>query len=147
MHPVVDGRSRAPTTATTCTRPGCSTTRRRGAAPSILVAGDGERRTLALAARFADACSLRPTPEIPHKLDVLRRHCEAAGTDPDRIEVTVGYAFTADDGGPATRELLDQLRWLAGLGVDTVIGRVEGLERRTPIEQLARHVVPAAAEL
>jgi F420-dependent oxidoreductase-like protein len=115
--------------------------------PPIMVAGDGERRTLALVARYADACSLRPTPEIPHKLDVLRRHCEAAGTDPDRIEVTVGYAFTADDGGPATRELLDQLRWLAGLGVDTVIGRVEGLERRTPIEQLARHVIPAAAEL
>jgi F420-dependent oxidoreductase-like protein len=115
--------------------------------PPIMVAGEGERRTLALAARYADACSLRPSPEIPRKLDVLRRRCEAAGTDPDRIEVTVGYAFTADDGGSATRDLLDQLRWLAGLGVQTVIGRVEGLERRIPIEQLARHVVPAAAEL
>jgi F420-dependent oxidoreductase-like protein len=115
--------------------------------PPILIAGDGERRTLPLAARYADACSLRPTPEIPHKLDVLRRHCESAGTDFDRIERTCAYAFQVDDGGTATRELIDQLGWLAGLGVDTVIGRVEGLEQRTPIELLARHVVPVVAEL
>jgi F420-dependent oxidoreductase-like protein len=114
--------------------------------PPVLVAGDGERRTLPLVARYADACSLRPTPEIPHKLDVLRRECEAAGTDFGRIERTCAYAFRPDDGGPATRELLDQLQWLAGLGVETVIGRVEGIEQRTPLEQLARHVVPAAAE-
>jgi alkanesulfonate monooxygenase SsuD/methylene tetrahydromethanopterin reductase-like flavin-dependent oxidoreductase (luciferase family) len=115
--------------------------------PPVLVAGDGERRTLPLVARYADACSLRPTPEIPHKLDVLRRECEAAGTDFDRIERTCAYAFRADDGGPATRELIDRLRALAGLGVETVIGRVEGIEGRTPLEQLARHVVPVAAEL
>ncbi|HKF90825.1 MAG TPA: TIGR03560 family F420-dependent LLM class oxidoreductase [Acidimicrobiia bacterium] len=115
--------------------------------PPILIAGDGERRTLPLVARYADACSLRPTPEIPHKLDVLRRHCESAGTDFDRIERTCAYAFQVDDGGPATRELIAQLQWLAGLGVDTVIGRVEGLEQRTPVELLARHVVPVIADL
>ena len=115
--------------------------------PPILVAGDGERRTLPLVARYADACSLRPTPEIPHKLDVLRRACDDAGTDYDRIERTCAFAFTADDGGPATRELLGQLEWLAGLGVETVIGRIEGDDPRRAIELLGKHVVPAAAEL
>jgi F420-dependent oxidoreductase-like protein len=115
--------------------------------PPILIAGDGERRTLPLVARYADACSLRPTPEIPHKLDVLHRQCDSAGTDFDRIERTCAYAFQVDDGGPATRELIEQLGWLAGLGIDTVIGRVEGLEQRTPIELLARHVVPVAADM
>src|SRR4029450_6391257 len=83
--------------------------------PGILVAGTGERRTLPLVARYADACSLRPGPEIAHHLDVLRRACDDAGTDFDRIERTCAFAFTADDGGPATRELLGQLEWLAGL--------------------------------
>jgi alkanesulfonate monooxygenase SsuD/methylene tetrahydromethanopterin reductase-like flavin-dependent oxidoreductase (luciferase family) len=115
--------------------------------PPILVAGDGERRTLPLVARYADACSLRPTPDIPRKLDVLRRHCDEAGTDYERIERTCAFAFTVDDGGPVTRKLIDQLGWLASLGVETVIGRVEGIEQRAPIELLARHVVPVAAEM
>jgi F420-dependent oxidoreductase-like protein len=113
----------------------------------ILIAGVGERRTLPLVAKYADACSLRPSPDLPDKLDVLRRLCDEAGTDFDRIERTCAFAFKADDGGPVTEELLGQLRWLAGLGVDTVIGRVEGIEQRTPLEQLARHVVPAVADL
>jgi F420-dependent oxidoreductase-like protein len=112
--------------------------------PPILVAGDGERRTLPLVARYADACSLRPTPDIPHKLDVLRRHCDTAGTDFDRIERTCVFAFAP---GKDDAELIDRLRWLAGMGIDTVIGRIDGIEARTPVELLARHVLPAAAEL
>ena len=45
--------------------------------PPIMIAGDGEKKTLRLVARYADACSLRPRPEIPEKLDILRRLCEA----------------------------------------------------------------------
>jgi F420-dependent oxidoreductase-like protein len=115
--------------------------------PPILIAGVGERRTLPLVARYADACSLRPGPEIPAKLDVLRRHCEAAGTDFDRIERTCAFAFAPDDGGPATAELLEQLRWLDSLGIETVIGRVDGDDPRTCIERLARHVLPAVGEV
>jgi len=114
--------------------------------PPILVAGDGEHRTLPLVAKYADACSLRPSPDIPHKLDVLRRSCDTAGTDFASIERTCAYAFTVDDGGPATRDLIGQLRGLADLGIETVIGRVEGIEQRRPLELLARHVVPVVAE-
>jgi alkanesulfonate monooxygenase SsuD/methylene tetrahydromethanopterin reductase-like flavin-dependent oxidoreductase (luciferase family) len=115
--------------------------------PPILIAGAGEHRTLPLVARYADACSLRPAPEIPHQLDVLRRLCDSAGTDFERIERTCAFAFAPDDGGPKCAELIEQLRWLSSLGIDTVIGRIEGLEQRTPIEQLARHVLPVVAEL
>jgi F420-dependent oxidoreductase-like protein len=115
--------------------------------PPILVAGDGERHTLRLVARYADACSLRPSAEIPRKLDVLRRHCDAEGTDFDQIERTCAYAFAADDGGPATDELIRQLSWLAGLGIETVIGRVEGEDPRRAVELLGRHVIPAVRDL
>jgi alkanesulfonate monooxygenase SsuD/methylene tetrahydromethanopterin reductase-like flavin-dependent oxidoreductase (luciferase family) len=115
--------------------------------PPILIAGEGERRTLPLVARYGDACSLMPSPEIPRKLDVLRRLCDDAGTDFGRIERTCAYAFAVDDGGPKTVELLESLKGLAGAGVDTVIGRVDGVEARVPVEHLVRHVVPAAAEM
>jgi alkanesulfonate monooxygenase SsuD/methylene tetrahydromethanopterin reductase-like flavin-dependent oxidoreductase (luciferase family) len=115
--------------------------------PPILIAGTGERRTLPLVARYADACSLRPSPDIPATLDVLRRHCDHAGTDFERIERTCAFAFAPDDGGTATEELLEQLQWLAGLGIDTVIGRLDGDDPRATIERMARHVVPAASEL
>src|SRR5215211_1711280 len=45
--------------------------------PPILIAGAGERRTLPLVARYADACNIRPTPEIPRQLELLRGLCEA----------------------------------------------------------------------
>ena len=115
--------------------------------PPILIACDGERRTLPLVARYADACSLRPTPDIPRKLEVLRRLCDAAGTDFDRIERTCAYAFAPDDGGPATADLINRLRGLADMGIDTVIGRIDGIESRRPMELMARHVLPAVAEL
>jgi alkanesulfonate monooxygenase len=115
--------------------------------PPILIAGVGERRTLALVARYGDACSLQPSPDIPHKLDVLRRHCDQIGTDYERIERTCAFEFAVDDDGPRTKELLKNLRWLADSGIDTVIGRVPGVHQRTPIDQLGRYVIPAAAEL
>jgi F420-dependent oxidoreductase-like protein len=59
--------------------------------PPILVGGGGERKTLRLAARYADACNVFATspPDVAHKLEVLRSHCAAEGRDYDRIEKTV----------------------------------------------------------
>lgn len=55
----------------------------------ILVGGSGELRTLALVARYADACNVfGDVPTIRRKLDVLARHCEAAGRDPATITKT-----------------------------------------------------------
>lgn len=56
----------------------------------IIVGGGGERRTLRVVARLADGCNL-PSDEVAlaHKREVLRRHCEEAGRDPDEVAVTV----------------------------------------------------------
>jgi alkanesulfonate monooxygenase SsuD/methylene tetrahydromethanopterin reductase-like flavin-dependent oxidoreductase (luciferase family) len=115
--------------------------------PGILIAGVGERRTLPLVARYADACSLRPSPDIPAKLDVLRRHCDAMGTDFESIERTCAFAFPVDDGDSAIKELLGQLQWLADLGIETVIGRLDGDDPRAATARLARHVIPAATAI
>jgi alkanesulfonate monooxygenase SsuD/methylene tetrahydromethanopterin reductase-like flavin-dependent oxidoreductase (luciferase family) len=77
----------------------------------ILVGGSGERRTLRLAARHAQACNLFGRPDtIRHKVEVLQRHCLEAGRDPGEVEVThLVNAMTAND--PAElRERVDLMR-------------------------------------
>ncbi|HSM46107.1 MAG TPA: TIGR03560 family F420-dependent LLM class oxidoreductase [Acidimicrobiia bacterium] len=55
----------------------------------ILVGGGGERRTLRLVARYADACNVFGDPDrVRHKTAVLARHCEDFDREPDDIEVT-----------------------------------------------------------
>jgi F420-dependent oxidoreductase-like protein len=55
----------------------------------ILVGGSGERRTLRLVARYADACNLFGSPEeVARKVAVLREHCRAEDRDPSTVTVT-----------------------------------------------------------
>jgi F420-dependent oxidoreductase-like protein len=75
------------------------------AAIPILVGGSGERRTLALVAKYADACNLfGDVATIRHKLEVLERHCEAIGRDPASITKTrLGGLVIAATGEEADR--------------------------------------------
>src|ERR1700733_8163448 len=65
----------------------------------LLVGGGGERRTLAIAARYADEWNAWTTPELlAHKVSVLRAHCEEAGRDPSEIRVsTQALLFLSTD--------------------------------------------------
>ena len=115
--------------------------------PPIMIAGSGEKRTLPLVARYGDACNLSPSPEIPRKLDLLKRLCDEAGRDYDAIEKTAPFGFDVGEDGAKADEVVGQLRWLAGLGIETVIGWVVGVDRITPVQVMGREVIPAAAEL
>jgi alkanesulfonate monooxygenase SsuD/methylene tetrahydromethanopterin reductase-like flavin-dependent oxidoreductase (luciferase family) len=56
----------------------------------VIVGGNGERRTLAIAARLGDGCNLPSTFEVlDHKLAVLHRHLDAVGRARDDLRVTV----------------------------------------------------------
>jgi F420-dependent oxidoreductase-like protein len=96
----------------------------------ILVGGSGERRTLRLVARHADACNLFGDPAlVRHKLAVLAAHCEAEGRDPATIAVThlaparvVAPGEGREGQGAATvEEHVGRYRELAEAGVETAI--------------------------
>ena len=54
--------------------------------PPILVGGAGEKRTLEIVAKYADACNLIGSSEtVKRKLDVLKEHCKKVGRDYDLI--------------------------------------------------------------
>lgn len=114
--------------------------------PPIMIAGDGEKKTLRLVARYADACSLRPSEEIPRKLDMLRSHCEEEGRDYEQIEKTCAFSFDVGEDGEKTDELIGQLRWLSNMGIETVIGMVPNVDRITPLEIIGREVIPVVTD-
>ena len=84
--------------------------------PPIMIGGSGEKKTLRLVAKYAQACNLFPSPELGHKLDVLREHCEREGRNYDEIEKTAIFRFDVGPKGEKTGELIDQLGQLAETG-------------------------------
>jgi F420-dependent oxidoreductase-like protein len=113
--------------------------------PPILVGGGGEKKTLLLVARYADACNVfgSSPQDVGHKLDVLRSHCEDEGRDYDRIHKTVLAVRPA---------LHDVDGFLAAAAEYAALGvtELEVMPDRHPVEfaeQLAEKVLPRVAEI
>ncbi len=115
--------------------------------PPIMIGGMGERKTLRLVARYAQACNLFPTPDLPRKLDVLKRHCEAEGRDYDEIEKTCMFNFDVGAEGEKFGPAIGRLRNLSKLGIQTAIGSVKDVWRIRPLEVIGEKVIPAVAGL
>ena len=115
--------------------------------PRILIGGGGEKKTLRFVAKYADACNLFPGPELAHKLEVLREHCEAEGRAYDEIEKTAQLRLDLGERGELTDTFLDQLRDLAGLGIQGVQGKVPKVWELDRLKIFEREIIPAAAEL
>ena len=117
----------------------------------ILVGGSGERRTLRLVARYADACNLFGDAErVRRKLAVLHEHCAAEGRDPAAITVThlaSARVITAGEpregsGAATAEEHIGRYRELAEAGVQTAI---VGLADAAGPESIARFAEVIAA--
>jgi len=115
--------------------------------PRILIGGMGEKKTLRLVAQYADACNLFPTPELPHKLDVLREHCKAVGRNYDEIEKTAVFGFDIGENGEKVGQVIGGLRWLAGMGIQTVVGNVPKVYDVKRLEIIGEKVIPAVVDL
>jgi F420-dependent oxidoreductase-like protein len=121
--------------------------------PPILIGGGGEKKTLRLVARYADACNLFAGPDpdgtfdegmatIRHKLDVLRGHCETEGRPYHAIEKTTLGMSVARQPHPMamTPEVaVDLLGHLAELGVDH---HIFGVMDAATVELIATEVLP-----
>jgi F420-dependent oxidoreductase-like protein len=113
----------------------------------ILVGGGGERKTLRLVAQYADGCNLFQSPELRHKLDVLKRHCEAVGRDYDEIEKTVLYNFDLGEKGERAGDIVADLRRLAGQGFTVAHGSIRNVWDTAQFEVFANEIIPAAEAL
>ena len=111
--------------------------------PPIMIGGGGEKKTLLLVAKYADACNLVADGDPARKLGVLRRHCEAVGRDYETIYKTAYYPV---DTGKGTARIIDELGRLAELGFDAAIGSVTGVWDITPLEVIGDEVIPVVAD-
>jgi hypothetical protein len=113
------------------------------AAASILIRGGGERKTLRLVARYADACNVFASNpgDVAHKLDVLRAHCDAEGRGYNSIRKTAIYPRPVLD-DPDT--FLADAKQYAALG----ISQFDVAPDRDPAEYTERlaEIVPRLAE-
>jgi F420-dependent oxidoreductase-like protein len=87
--------------------------------PPIMIGGKGEKKTLRLAAQYAQIVNLTSSDpdEVGHLLEVLRGHCDAVGTDYDAIEKQV-IASGADPFGDG---FVERVEALAAHGIELVV--------------------------
>jgi F420-dependent oxidoreductase-like protein len=114
--------------------------------PPIMIGGQGERKTLRLVARHAQACNLFPTPLLAHKLDVLKAHCEAEERDYDEILKTCMFSFDVGAGGEKLGPTIGRLKYLARAGIQVAIGSVKDVHDLKQLEIIGRELIPAVAD-
>jgi len=83
----------------------------------LMLGGSGEKKTFALAARFAQHLNIICDPaELPRKLDALAQRCEEAGRDRSTLETSfLAFVMIDEDGDKARAQ---QKEFLRGTGVD-----------------------------
>jgi len=114
--------------------------------PPILIGGAGEKKTLRLVARYADSCNIFDSPELGHKLDVLREHCATEGRDYDSIEKTAQVRFDLGEQGENVQQVIEHMHELAELGIQVAHGTVIGAGSLRPMELMAEQVIPAISK-
>jgi F420-dependent oxidoreductase-like protein len=117
-------------------------------APPILIGGTGERKTLRLVAQYAESWNgaFETVEEAAHKVEVLYRHCDAVGRDPNEIQKTVMMLvdpLTDLDGFLTTAEQY------AALGFDLIdlMPPPDETDLVGFASRLGEHVIPRVAQL
>ncbi|MCR6482364.1 TIGR03560 family F420-dependent LLM class oxidoreductase [Amycolatopsis sp. OK19-0408] len=107
--------------------------------PKVLIGGAGERKTLRLVARYADACNVFDVPDggktVRHKLAVLARHCEEIGRPYAEIEKTISTRLApGEPAGEFARRCAEFAEW----GIEHAVVITAGPWPVSGIETLGR---------
>lgn len=113
----------------------------------IMIGGGGEKKTLRLVARYADASNLFGGPdELRHKYRVLAEHCEAVGRQFEEIERTtlqsVGPFAPNAHAHESPDQLVERFGRLGDAGVQQVIINTADVHNPEAIQLLATDVMP-----
>jgi F420-dependent oxidoreductase-like protein len=116
--------------------------------PPILIGGGGEKKTLRLVAQYADACNIfarMGNDTVRSKLDILKGHCEKVGRDYNEIEKTTLSGAHLAPGKMTARDVIEECRSLAALGVQHCIFNMPNVQDIKPLEIFGKEIIPAVA--
>jgi F420-dependent oxidoreductase-like protein len=104
----------------------------------LLIGGRGERRTMLIAARYADEWNSWTTPELlAHKVSVLRAHCEQVGRDPDEIRVsTQALLYLSTDKERLRDQQQDEPRFPVIVGTPAEVADIVARYREAGADEL-----------
>jgi alkanesulfonate monooxygenase SsuD/methylene tetrahydromethanopterin reductase-like flavin-dependent oxidoreductase (luciferase family) len=115
--------------------------------PPVLVGGAGERKTLRLVARYADACNLFDIPDggrtVTHKLEVLAQHCLEVGRPFEEVEKTLSTRLEA---GESADGFVARGRAAGALGIEHLVVLTPGPWTAASLGTLAA-AIPALREV
>ena len=87
------------------------------------IAGGGEKKTLRIAAKYAQYTNFDGSPEgFAHKSEVLRGHCEDLGRDFDSITRSANYNVVI---GETEKDVADKLDWIHAHYAKTVPSKAD----------------------
>ena len=114
------------------------------ARPPILIGGAGEKKTLRLVARYADACNIAvyDPAQAAHKLEVLREHCATEGRDYSAIEKTAQTRFDLGENGENVQRTIESLHEVAELGFTVAHGSLLGVSKNRQFDLFAERISP-----
>ena len=113
--------------------------------PPILIGGAGEKKTLRLVARYADACNIAAydPAQAAHKLEVLREHCATEGRDYGEIEKTAQTRFDLGENGENVQRTIESLHEVAEMGFTVAHGSLLGVSKNRQFDLFAERIIPA----
>ena len=118
--------------------------------PPILIGGSGEKQTLRLVAKYADACNLfarMGVDTVRSKLDILKQHCEKVGRDYSEIEKTTLSTVHLASNKMSAKDVIEECQALADIGIQHAIFNMPNVHEIEPLEIFGREIIPALADL
>ena len=120
--------------------------------PPILIGGGGERKTLRLVAKYAQATHQTTSnpDEFRHKMEVLQRHCEDLGRAYEEIQRFCGLDLSAPHGTQGEMAppeiLLERARRLRDVDADGVFLVLPRVADSDSIERFGEEVIRRASD-
>lgn len=133
--------------------------------PPILIGGDGEKTTLRLTAKYADAANMhvggpiewvppgiktwwqKRTERIGRKIRKLKKYCKEFGRSFDEIELTVLATIELANCKMESSQLVELCEEMDELGIHHIIFNMPNAHTITPIEIIGKDVIPIAKDL
>jgi F420-dependent oxidoreductase-like protein len=116
--------------------------------PPVLVGGMGEKKTLRLVAKYANACNLfefAGTDVLRRKLDLIQRYCDEIGRQYSEIERTTLGTVNLSPRALSVSQVIERCGSLAAIGIQHAILNMPNVSEIKPLETFGKEIIPTVA--